>query len=413
MNAISSPAYLTTPCFFYEIEISSFDFLRNNMISLYIRISIMFHLKPNRMKKLLLCLTALILFCTESYSQATFSTGAMDVGVSQYGRIRLYTPDGTRQLQRASILVATAPDAVFDYQNDAEELEPTILVANPTQSDFEIYGAYDNAYSGAPPDVIVKLRAFGWTNESYTIVKFNIYNDETAALNAEAGLDIIPEINQEYGFDTVTYNAEKGVIRFHRGNQVNMGMKLLSAPLTSLYSFEWYDGYEVDTSYWNWMHFGSLQPHYFSTTVDGPVTITSQAGVSLAPGASFNVYYALALGADETAMLANIAAAEVKYQGLITGVDDLKPAAGFSLDQNSPNPVRSSTSIRYQIPEDGFVTLRVYNVVGNEVASLVNSNQQRGTHTITFNANDLSSGLYFYKLTFGDQVRTNKMFVVK
>jgi hypothetical protein len=366
------------------------------------------------MKKILLIFVAMLLFMAESYSQASFTTGALEVDVNQYGRIRLFTPDGTRHLQRASILVETSPTSVFDYTNDAEELEPTVLVANPTSSDFEIYGAYDNAYSLLPPDVQVRLNAYGWNNGAYTIVRFNIKNMQTDAMNASAGLDIIPEINQEYGYDTVTYNSSAGVIRFHRGNHVNMGMKLLSAPLSSLYSFEWYDGYQVDTSFWNWMNHGELQPQYASLTVDGPVTITAQLPVVTAPGGSFNVYYALAVGVDEQTMLANISAAVLKYQTLIVSVDDMESSAkGFNLGQNSPNPFRNTTSINYQLPEAGFVSVKVYNVIGNEVASLVNGNETKGLHTIQFNPNGLPAGVYYYTITFNDQVKTNKMMLVR
>jgi hypothetical protein len=366
------------------------------------------------MKKLLLFIAVMLLFIPDGNSQATFNTGALRVDVNQYGRIRLFTPDGTRHLQRASILVGTSPTTVFDYTNDSEELEPTVLVTNPSQSDFEIYGAYDNAYSGLPPDVIVKLNAYGWNNAGYTIVKFNVKNDEANAINASVGLDIIPEINQTYGFDSVTYNTAQGVIRFHRGAQVNMGMKLLSASLSSLYSFEWYDSYSADTSLWNWMNYGSLQPLYASNTADGPVTITSQNPVALANGQSFNVFYALALGSDEQTMLSNISAAVLKYQTLIVSVDDIESSVnGFNLGQNHPNPFKHSTTISYQLPDDGFVSLKVYNVIGNEVADLVNSNQTRGTHNIQYNANDLTSGVYYYTLRFGDQVRSGKMIINK
>jgi hypothetical protein len=365
------------------------------------------------MKKILLFLTVMLLLIADSYSQASFSTGALKVDVNIYGRIRLFTPDGTRHLQRASILVGTSPTSVFDYNNDAESLDPTILVTNPTMSDFEIYGSYDNAYSGLPPDVIVKLNAYGWTNSGYTIIKFNVKNDEAAAINASTGLDIIPEINQEYGFDTVTYNSTEGVFRFHRGNQVNMGMKLLSASLSSLFSFEWYDGYFVDADFWSWMHHGSLQPQYVSTTADGPVTITSQAAVTLAPGASYNVYYAMALGSNEQTMLANIAAAEQRYY-VITSVEDNKLSGNeFNLGQNTPNPFKNETNISYQLQETGFVSLKVYNVIGNEVATLVNSNQTKGSHKIQFNAQGLTSGVYYYTLRCGDQVQSNKMLLIK
>jgi hypothetical protein len=366
------------------------------------------------MKKFLLFFVAMLLFIADSYSQASFTTGALEVSVNEYGRIRLFTPDGTRHLQRASILVGTSPTTVFDYTNDAEELEPTVLVANPAMSDFEIYGASDNSYSSLPPDVQIRLNAYGWANGSYTIIKFNVKNMQTDAINASAGLDIIPEINEEYGYDTVTYNSSADVIRFHRGNQVNMGLKLLSAPLSSLYSFEWYDGYSVDTSLWNWMNHGALQPQYVSTTVDGPVAITAQLPVVTAPGESFNVYYALALGADEQTMLANIAAAVQKYQSIIVSVPNIEPSSNqVALGKNVPNPVKNSTTISYQVPDDGFVSLKVYDVIGNEVASLVNSNQSRGSHTVKFNAGGLSSGVYYYTLRFEGQVRTNKMILVK
>ncbi len=181
------------------------------------------------MKKLLLFLASCCFALTDSYSQATFNTGALEVSISQYGRIRLFDPEGTRHLQRASVLVGTSSTDVFDYTNDAEELDPTVLVENPLLSDFEIYGSCNNAYSLLPPDVIVKHYAYGWNNGAYMIVKFNITNNEAAAINASAGLEVIPELNQEYGFDSVTYNSSGEVIRFHRGAQMNMGMKLLSA----------------------------------------------------------------------------------------------------------------------------------------------------------------------------------------
>ena len=287
-------------------------------------------------------------------------------------------------------------------------------MSNPTSSDFEIYGSIDNSYSGLPPAVIVKYNVFGWNNGSYTIVRFNITNNEATSIDATTGLDIIPYLNETYGYDSVSYLTSPGVIRFHRGSDENMGVKLLSATLTSLYSFEWYSNYSVDSDYWTWMNYGSLQPLYASNTADGPVTITAQAPATLAPGESYNVYYALSLGSDEQAMLANISEAVIKYQSLIVGISDVKgPVSELNLSQNSPNPVTSSTTIAYQLPGDGLVSLKVYNALGNEVATLVNLNQTRGSHTIQFNANDLPGGVYFYTLRYNDQVKSNKMFLIK
>jgi hypothetical protein len=364
------------------------------------------------MKKLILFQAAImLLFVVDSYSQATMSTGGINVTVSAYGRIRLFTPDNIKHLERASLLVGTSPSEVFDYTNDATTLDPTALVATPLLSDYEIYGSYDYSSSLVPPNVVEKLNAYGWNNAAYTVVRFNVTNSEASTISASIGLDIIPIINAEYGFDTVTYNNAEGVIRFHRGSGTNVGIKLLSASLSSLYSFEWYDGYTVDSDYWNWMHNGSLQPQYISTTLDGPVAITSQAPVSIAPGSSFNVFYALALGSNEQTMLANISAATQKYQILTTSIKENQLSVnGF---RNSPNPFKSKTTISYLLPETGIVSLKVYNALGNEIATLVNSKQTAGSHTFEFDAKDLTSGVYSYRLSFNDQVISNKMLVVK
>ncbi|MCU0370272.1 MAG: T9SS type A sorting domain-containing protein [Bacteroidales bacterium] len=365
------------------------------------------------MKKTLLFLAVMFICITNAFSQASFLTGTIEVAVNEYGRIRLFTPDETRHLQRASILVGTA-NGVFDYTNDAEQLEPTVLVGSPQMSDFEIYGAYDNSYSSLPPDVIVKLNAYGWTNGAFTVVKFTVQNDETTPMTPLIGLDIIPELNQEYGFDTVSFNNAEKVIRFHRGSQVNMGIKLLSDPLTSLYSFEWYDGYTEDSGYWNWMNFGLLQPQYVSNTADGPVTITSQGEQAINPGASVEVFYAFALGANETEMLANIAAAELKYEAWFNAVGDLThPGNEPALGQNYPNPFNLSTEITYQLPENGFVSLKVYDAIGNEVAELVNAEQVKGGYSVQFDAAGLSSGIYFYSLNFNGRILSQKMFLDK
>jgi len=363
------------------------------------------------MKKNLLILAAMLLAFVNSYSQeVTFNTGAFEVYVGTYGKIRLYGMDGTKHLHRATILVGTSSTAVFDHENDAEVVEPTVAIATPLSSDYEIYGAYDNSYSNDPPKVLVKLYVYGWNNAAYTIAKYVVRNDEATAINASIGLEVFPSLNGEYGFDTVTYNTAEGVIRHHRAAQPNMGIKLLSASLSSLYSFEWYDGYQVDSDFWTWMNYGSLQPQYVSG-VEGPVTITSQSPVSIAPGETFTVFYALSLGADEQAMLANIALAKQKYDLLTVSVKE-NQLAGTQLT-NYPNPVKSSTTFSYQLPAAGVVSLKIYDALGTERVTVVNEKQTGGLHTIDFDAKDLSSGVYTYRLTFNDQVITNKMLLIK
>jgi flagellar hook assembly protein FlgD len=85
---------------------------------------------------------------------------------------------------------------------------------------------------------------------------------------------------------------------------------------------------------------------------------------------------------------------------------------------NHPNPFNPSTSISYAINVDGFVSLKIYNSLGEEVASLVNEFQTAGYKSVTWNGrNDagatVASGLYFTRLTAGNQVRTEKMMLMK
>jgi photosystem II stability/assembly factor-like uncharacterized protein len=85
----------------------------------------------------------------------------------------------------------------------------------------------------------------------------------------------------------------------------------------------------------------------------------------------------------------------------------------YELDQNYPNPFNPATLINYQIPENGFVTLKVFNTVGKEVATLVNERQTNGSYSINFNASNLPSGLYIYQLRINNFVSSKKMLLIK
>jgi soluble P-type ATPase len=85
----------------------------------------------------------------------------------------------------------------------------------------------------------------------------------------------------------------------------------------------------------------------------------------------------------------------------------------FKLEQNYPNPFNPTTTIRYSVATGGIVSLKVYNTLGQEVATLVNGNVAPGEHIATFDATKLSTGVYIYKLTSGNNVETRKMVLLK
>lgn len=86
---------------------------------------------------------------------------------------------------------------------------------------------------------------------------------------------------------------------------------------------------------------------------------------------------------------------------------------GYVLNQNYPNPFNPTTNIKYAIPTGGLVKLSVYNLLGKEVASLINRYQEAGSYSIEFNGSELASGVYIYKLTSGNTVVTKKMNLIK
>ena len=97
-----------------------------------------------------------------------------------------------------------------------------------------------------------------------------------------------------------------------------------------------------------------------------------------------------------------------------TGVEEAPVVVDeFVLEQNYPNPFNPSTMISFTILSDQLITLKVFNALGEEVKTLVNGNLSKGTHSINFNADGLSSGFYLYKLESGNQVQVRKMMLLK
>ncbi len=97
----------------------------------------------------------------------------------------------------------------------------------------------------------------------------------------------------------------------------------------------------------------------------------------------------------------------------LVGVDEETVPTDFALYQNFPNPFNPSTNIKFDLPKESNVAVRIYNILGEEVATLVNRVMQAGRHTVEFNASRLSSGMYIYRIEAGDFVQVKKMLLMK
>ena len=100
---------------------------------------------------------------------------------------------------------------------------------------------------------------------------------------------------------------------------------------------------------------------------------------------------------------------------VITGIEDNYDVvvSDYTLEQNYPNPFNPTTTIRFTIPENGLVTLKVFNLLGEEVAELINSDMTAGAYNYNFDASNLTSGIYFYSLQAGNFSVTKKMILMK
>ncbi len=111
----------------------------------------------------------------------------------------------------------------------------------------------------------------------------------------------------------------------------------------------------------------------------------------------------------------NYIEAENESQMNITGVkkENSNLPEAYSLSQNYPNPFNPTTIIQYSIQKQGLVTLKVYNMLGEEVATLVNQNQSAGNYSVNFNASRLASGVYMYRIDAGNFTATKKLILLK
>lgn len=364
-----------------------------------------------------LLIFALISLLLGDLAQAqTFTTGNIGATLRTYGRLRIFAPDeNTRQIDRLNILVLDQQGNVFDFAQDANDVVAPVSINNPQKSDFEIYAAYDNTYSNLPPDVSIKQNVYGWSNQGYVISRYVVKNTSSTVLRAKIGFEFLPQVDNTYGNESVRYNSEKNVVAIFRApSSVYTAVKILSSQMITLQAFEWFTGYNKDSLYNVYLSKNEIMSSYDATS-EGSVVIIAQDMISIPAGDSTIVYLAIACGADESQMKNNFEAAVAKYNNVFTSVKNENNAVrNFELYQNFPNPFNPNTKISFALPKSvAEASIKIYNSLGAEVRRITLNNLSAGIHSIDFNAADLTSGVYFYKLEAGEFVQTKKMILMK
>jgi hypothetical protein len=147
--------------------------------------------------------------------------------------------------------------------------------------------------------------------------------------------------------------------------------------------------------------FPSLGRWYDYFSGDSIYVTNAQTEISLGPG-EFHIYTTVKLPTPEVGMVLDTDN---------TGNSGLP--AEYDLEQNYPNPFNPSTKIRYSITSPDLVRIKIYDILGREVKTLVNELQQVGTYEVQFDALSLASGIYLYRIESGSFIQTKKMILMK
>ncbi|MHB8580205.1 MAG: T9SS type A sorting domain-containing protein [Ignavibacteriaceae bacterium] len=149
------------------------------------------------------------------------------------------------------------------------------------------------------------------------------------------------------------------------------------------------------------------------TTIASPDTLAVLDSLRLKPKSSYTISVDAYNAYGDTTNATNNGV--VFYTPTITGIFDKQNNTPntFKLYQNYPNPFNPTTILKYSIPKSSIVTIKVYDLIGREVAVLVNEEKPAGDYSITFNASNLASGIYFYNMQAGSFEKTQKMILLK
>ena len=260
--------------------------------------------------------------------------------------------------------------------------------------------------------------SYGFENWYTNFLAHNAYND-TAVGFGKIGLMPIMSRKTEVFFDSVLTGGAKAFPYMNRANlydSTNPGFVLSPTNIDSIESFlmgRWVTGQNV-----NWAFDPSVdvqQAWPLSEDLSYNNSALLSAGLGGFPLGDLYHWYPVqypAWQAQEAAEHTNIS------EWLNTGITAVKARSGgvpvaYSLSQNYPNPFNPTTQINYSVPKNGFVTLKVYNVLGQEVATLYSGIQHAGNYVATFDGAKFASGVYLYQLKAGGVSITKKLVLMK
>jgi len=271
-----------------------------------------------------------------------------------------------------------------------------------------------------------RMTVYVWRDLRGVLAAYRLKNTGPTAITGQTSLELYPRIDQSYTAHSLRWRSQDSIaLYFRTGLTHYLGAKYLSGSLSGVRLMTgttfFVNGTIAETQPDSVRYRGATFTG-FDASVDSAGTPRSMINLNAntitigANDSSGICYYAMAYHPTEAGIVTAISAVRTRYvQRFLTSVEPVSPVVpeAFALDQNYPNPFNPNTKIGFKVAGSVFVSLKVYDVLGREVATLVNEQLTPGTYSATHSAENLPSGVYFYRLTSGSFTETKRMLLLK
>lgn len=312
-----------------------------------------------------------------------------------------------------------ARDEVENIGDDFVPMDGITLAEPGPFADQEYYTAFNDQNAAEPLGVLVSQKTFAFEDapdDDYVIFEYTITNAENQDLEGVLIAHFEDwDMTWGVGNDRVNFDRERNL-----GYAYNSSNYRGQAVLSDLGVFSFmaldneqhvYPPYFTLADKWSYMNAGIVDTA-ITTQRDCSVIITT-GPYDIAPGESVTAAFAILGGTSLSDIQDNAAAAIARYGGMTVVDDNPVRPDGFFLSQNYPNPFNAQTAIEFSIAAAGDVRLEAFDLLGRKVAVLIDEKLESGFHSVIWDCSDLSTGVYFYRLTVEDKAAVKKMTLIK
>jgi len=339
--------------------------------------------------------------------------------------------EGAFMYGTSSSMVMDAARISDKQSTDFKRVVPISFKSPGTFAFQETYSNFDD--SGVSPRLGVSTHFYTYSyntqeDENYIIIRTALNNSSQQTINnLYAGFFIDWDIpDSDYANNTVRYDATDNFAYAYNVNQTNVyvGTALISHENYRFYPIK-NDANEGDVRLFDSNGFTDIEKYItlsggvynFTPFVSDISYVVSGGPFTINSGQTQNIAFAIAAASTLDELRNAIKRSRLTYQSIPTSIQEtgIEIPSEVVLYQNYPNPFNPTTTIKYSIPSAEFVTIKLFDILGKEIATLVNEYKQAGTYNYTLSTINytLPSGVYFYTIKVGNVFKSGKMTLLK